>query len=156
MKKRKNHSPEFKAKVALEAIREEMTLAELAKKYDLIELDSRHDTGVQGATVNNVMVERYCRVVRMRLRMWLEEVFDEETGNLIDQLQYEQIVDFEFMFGSDGGTTQWPHIQVNTLRREQDIPPERRLPPIHLPTEASEDTSGNPEPVVATMKHTRS
>ena len=33
MAKRKNHSPEFKAKVALEAIREEMTLAELAKKY---------------------------------------------------------------------------------------------------------------------------
>jgi transposase-like protein len=30
---RKNHSPEFKAKVALEAIREEMTLAELSKKY---------------------------------------------------------------------------------------------------------------------------
>ncbi|MGO4908226.1 transposase [Pseudorhodobacter sp. W20_MBD10_FR17] len=35
MKKRKNHSPEFKAKVALEAIREEMTLAELSKKYDV-------------------------------------------------------------------------------------------------------------------------
>ncbi|WP_246059129.1 IS3 family transposase [Shimia litoralis] len=33
MKKRKNHSPEFKAKVALEAIREELTLAELSKKY---------------------------------------------------------------------------------------------------------------------------
>ena len=33
MKKRKNHSPEFKAKVALEAIREEITLAELSKKY---------------------------------------------------------------------------------------------------------------------------
>lgn len=33
MKKRKNHPPEFKAKVALEAIREEMTLAELSKKY---------------------------------------------------------------------------------------------------------------------------
>ena len=33
MKKRKNHLPEFKAKVALEAIREEMTLAELSKKY---------------------------------------------------------------------------------------------------------------------------
>ena len=32
-KKRKNHSPEFKARVALEAIREEMTLAELSKKY---------------------------------------------------------------------------------------------------------------------------
>jgi transposase len=33
MTKRKNHAPEFKAKVALEAIREEMTLAELSKKY---------------------------------------------------------------------------------------------------------------------------
>jgi transposase-like protein len=32
MKKRRNHSPEFKAKVTLEAIREEMTLAELSKK----------------------------------------------------------------------------------------------------------------------------
>jgi len=33
MKKRKNHSAESKAKVALEAIREEMTLAELSKNY---------------------------------------------------------------------------------------------------------------------------
>jgi len=33
MAKRKNYSPAFKAKVALEAIREEMTLAELSKKY---------------------------------------------------------------------------------------------------------------------------
>ena len=31
MVKRKTHTPEFKAKVALEAIREEMTLAELSK-----------------------------------------------------------------------------------------------------------------------------
>jgi len=31
--KRKNHSREFKAMVSLEAIREEMTLSELAKKY---------------------------------------------------------------------------------------------------------------------------
>ena len=35
MTKRKNHSPEFKAKAALEAIRDEMTLAELFKKYDV-------------------------------------------------------------------------------------------------------------------------
>ena len=35
MSKRKNYSPEFKAKVALEAIREEMTLAELSKKYSV-------------------------------------------------------------------------------------------------------------------------
>jgi len=33
MTKRKNHSADFKAKVAPEAIREEMTMAELSKKY---------------------------------------------------------------------------------------------------------------------------
>ena len=32
-KKRKNRLPDFKARVALEAIREEMTLAELSKTY---------------------------------------------------------------------------------------------------------------------------
>lgn len=35
MNQRKNHSPEFKAKVALEASHGEMTLAELFKKYDV-------------------------------------------------------------------------------------------------------------------------
>lgn len=32
---RRTHSPAFKAKVALEALREDMTLAELAKKYEV-------------------------------------------------------------------------------------------------------------------------
>lgn len=124
-------------------------------RYDLIELDSFQDTGVQGATVNNVMIERYCRVVRMRFRMWLEEIFDEERNQVIDQLQYEQIVDFEFMFGSSGGTTRWPHIQINTLRRERDIPPELRLPPIQLPTEAPEEATDGPEPRAYEMGHAR-
>jgi transposase-like protein len=35
MMKRKNHSPDFKAKVALEAIREAMTMAELSQKFDV-------------------------------------------------------------------------------------------------------------------------
>jgi len=33
MTKRKNHSHDFKAKVALEAISEELWMAELSKKY---------------------------------------------------------------------------------------------------------------------------
>ena len=32
---RRNHSPEFKAKVALETAKGEYTLAELAKKFDV-------------------------------------------------------------------------------------------------------------------------
>jgi transposase-like protein len=35
MKKRKNYLPSFKAKVALEAIREEKTIAELAQIYEI-------------------------------------------------------------------------------------------------------------------------
>ena len=50
MRKRKRYSAEFKAKVALEAIREELTTAELAKKYDI------HPTMITGwkrtATLN--------------------------------------------------------------------------------------------------------
>ena len=123
------------------------------KRYDMIELDSFHETGVQGATINNVMIERYCRVTRMRLRMWLEEIED-ESGKVIDQLQYEQIVDFEFMYGSDGVKTLWPHIQVNTLRREKDIPADKRLPPIQLPTAQADEATGGPEPITCPMNHT--
>lgn len=42
MTKRKRYSADFKAKVALEAIREELTTAELAKKYDI------HPTMISG------------------------------------------------------------------------------------------------------------
>lgn len=124
------------------------------KRYDLIELDSFQSTGLQGSTSNNVMIHRYCRVTRMRFRMWLEEIIDDD-GKVIDQLQYEQIVDFEFMFGSNGGTTQWPHIQVNTLRRLEDIPPADRLPAIQLPTEAETEAAGDRESIRVNYKHTR-
>ncbi|MEC4091671.1 peroxidase, FMP-type [Pseudoalteromonas rubra] len=126
------------------------------KSYDLIELDSQHDTGVQGATVNNVMIERYCRVVRMRHRMWLEQIIiQDETGKdkIIDQLQYEQIVDFEFMFGASGETTQWPHIQVNTLRRLEDIPENERYDAIELPEEEEEEPVTKPKSQVHHMNH---
>ena len=33
---RRNHSPAFKAKVAMEAIKGEVTLAELAQRYDVL------------------------------------------------------------------------------------------------------------------------
>lgn len=103
------------------------------KRYEVIELDTFQQTGLQGGVLNNVMINRYCRVARMQFRLWLEEIYDEQ-GKIIEQLQYEQIVDFEFMFGSNGGTTLWPHIQVNTLRRKEDIPEDKLYNPINLPT----------------------
>ncbi len=71
-------------------------------------------TGPRGGVLNNAMVGRYCKTTRMRLRMWIERIDLGPEKGIVDQLQYEQIVDFEFMFGSSGGTTQWPHIQVNS------------------------------------------
>ncbi len=125
------------------------------KKYQLISLDSFHETGVQGGMINNVMIDRYCKVTRVRFRMWLEEVYDDDFGGLIEQLQYEQIVDFEFMFGSNGGTTQWPHIQVNTLRRLKDIPDNKRLAGILIPSESDEKVPGSPAPIVCPMGHSK-
>jgi len=37
MNERRTHSPEFKAKVALEALKNQMTLSELSRKYDVNE-----------------------------------------------------------------------------------------------------------------------
>ena len=44
----------------------------------------------------------------------MEEVVH-ENGEVVLQIQYEQVMYFVFMFGTDGSATVWPHIQVNTL-----------------------------------------
>lgn len=86
------------------------------KNYTLIQMDTRYDGGPQGGILNIPMVSKYTPVTRMILRMWIETVI--ENGEEIQQLQYEQIQNFEFHFGTDGGTTVWPHIQINTLRKK--------------------------------------
>jgi hypothetical protein len=86
------------------------------KKYTLIQLSSKHDGGPQGGISNIPFVQKFANVTEMTLNMWLETVV--EDGKEILQLQYEQIIFFEFMFGSNGQTTRWPHIQINTLRKK--------------------------------------
>ena len=41
-KERRKHSPSFKAKVALEAVKGELTVAQLAARYESIPARSRH------------------------------------------------------------------------------------------------------------------
>lgn len=86
------------------------------KSHTLITLSSKHDGGPQGGILNTPFVQRFTPVTEMNLRMWIETVV--ENGVEILQLQYEQIMYFEFQFGTDGGTTRWPHIQINTLRKK--------------------------------------
>ena len=84
--------------------------------YTLIELSNKHDGGPQGGILNIPFVKRFANVTDVDFSMWIETVV--EDGQEILQLQYRQIIIFEFMFGSDGQTTRWPHIQINTLRKK--------------------------------------
>lgn len=72
--------------------------------------------GPQGGILNTPMVTKFTPVKKMSLTMWIETVI--EDGKEIQQLQYEQVMFFVFHFGTDGGATIWPHIQVNTLRKK--------------------------------------
>lgn len=92
--------------------------------YVLVQMSSKMKTGAQGGILNVPFVNRFVPTVEVDFRLWIETVM--EDGKEILQLQYEQIVFFEFDFGNDGGTTSWPHIQVNTLRKLEDIPEDQR------------------------------
>jgi hypothetical protein len=87
------------------------------KDHVVIDLCTRYEVGVQGSVSNTPMVAKYCPVTEVRYRMWLETVI--EDGEEILQLQYEQIVMFEFSPFLDGSIARWPHIQVNTLRQKK-------------------------------------
>ncbi len=90
----------------------------------LVQMSSKKSTGAQGGILNVPFVNRFVPTVEVDMSIWIETVI--EDGKEILQLQYEQIVFFEFDFGNDGGTTSWPHIQVNTLRKLEDIPEDQR------------------------------
>lgn len=94
------------------------------KNHILIQMSSKNKTGAQGGILNVPFVNRFVPTVEMNMRMWIETVVEDEKEIL--QLQYEQVIFFEFAFGDDGGTTSWPHIQVNTLRKIEDVPADQR------------------------------
>ena len=94
------------------------------RNHVLIELSSKNKTGAQGGILNVPFVNRFVPTVEMNMRMWVETIFENDKEIL--QLQYEQVIFFEFDFGDDGGTTSWPHIQVNTLRKIEDVSPDQK------------------------------
>jgi hypothetical protein len=87
------------------------------KKYTLIQLSSKHNGGPQGGILNTPFVSTFANVTEMNLNLWIQTVIDSDGCEVL-QLQYEQVLFFEFMFGSNGQVTRWPHIQVNTLRKK--------------------------------------
>jgi len=57
----------------------------------------------------------------MKVTMWISKIKDKATGKIYDQLQHEQVIHFQFGFGTDGTKTLWPRIQCNTLLRASDL-----------------------------------
>lgn len=112
------------------AVRPDLRLRDAVKNQNVknhikIEMFSHKAEGAQGGVINIPFVNRFVPAVSMKMDMWLETIVekDPETHEFKEvlQLQYEQIVFFEFGFGDGGGTTSWPHIQVNTLRQFKDL-----------------------------------
>jgi len=109
------------------SVRPDLRLRNAAKKQKINHfytffLDTRNQAspingtdGPQGGILQTPFLNKYVPTTRVRFTMWIEEV--EEDGHKFYQLQYEQLSQFEFGFGTDGGVTVWPHIQINTLRK---------------------------------------
>jgi hypothetical protein len=110
------------------SVRPDMRLRDAIKDqkidgYTYFELSSEYDNddgnGLQEGIKNIPLVEMNTPVKKMILRMWIENVVL-ESGEIVQQLQYEQHMGFVFgIFG--GNPIVWPHIQVNTLRRKEDV-----------------------------------
>jgi hypothetical protein len=115
------------------SVRPDLRLRDVIKdqnvvSHTFIQLDTEFNDGQgdQGGILNTPLVNRNTPISKMTLRMWIEEVV--EDGETILQLQYEQVMFFQFGFGANGGITLWPHIQVNTLRKKPDEPADSSCP----------------------------
>jgi hypothetical protein len=112
------------------SVRPDLRLRDANKHLNIVQfksfsLDTKNDSdpglgvgGPHGGIINVPFVARYTPVTRVMFNVWISRVKDEH-GHEHDQLQYEQICAFQFGFGTDGGATVWPHIQVNTLVRKK-------------------------------------
>jgi hypothetical protein len=111
------------------SVRPDLRLRDAIKEENIknhlhIKMSSKNKTGAQGGILNVPFVNRFAPTVEMNMQMWIETVVENDKEIL--QLQYEQVIFFEFAFGDSGGTTSWPHIQINTLRKIEDVPTDQR------------------------------
>jgi hypothetical protein len=102
---RKNHAPEFKAKVALEAIREEMTLAELSKKYGVHPTQTRHSPRIP---------QRHHLQSRPRSCHHDMIGIAQGLGSFVDQIGKFGQARFPRLASSCCPTLRWPSARQNT------------------------------------------
>jgi hypothetical protein len=83
-----------------------------------IELSASTQAG--GGISNIPFVASNANATAFDCTFWLETVQDPTTGNQIQQLQYSQQTNIEFLpqFGNPGQLIMWPHVNVNTLLKQ--------------------------------------
>jgi hypothetical protein len=74
-----------------------------------------------GGIVNIPFVDKNANATQFTCQYWIETVKDPSTGEDVQQLQYSQQTNIEFLpafGGSPGQLIMWPHVNVNTLRKQ--------------------------------------
>jgi hypothetical protein len=77
-------------------------------------------TAAPGGILNIPFVNQNANATEFTGTYWLETVQDAETGDQVVQLQYSQQTNIEFLpqFGNPDQLIMWPHVNVNTLRKQ--------------------------------------
>jgi len=85
---------------------------------ETIELSVSTEDG--GGIVNIPFVSSNANATAFACTYWIETVEDPATGDQIQQLQYSQQTNIEFLpqFGNPDQLIMWPHVNVNTLLKQ--------------------------------------
>ena len=73
-----------------------------------------------GGIVNIPFVDQHANATQFTCDYWIETIKDPSTGDEVQQLQYSQQTNIEFLpqFGNPDQLIMWPHVNVNTLRKQ--------------------------------------
>lgn len=99
-----------------------MALQEAIAGQDIVATTSLSVSTQDGGGVLNIpFVDRYAKASEFTCTYWIETVRDPSSGEEVQQLQYSQQANIEFLQafgGSPGQLIMWPHVNVNTLRKQ--------------------------------------
>lgn len=79
------------------------------------------DSKNQGGITNIPFIVQRANTTRFQCVFWIETVEDADSGQTFEQLQYTQIIDivFHHKFGdAKKGLITWPHVNINTLKKQ--------------------------------------
>lgn len=98
-----------------------LVLQEAIQDLDIVQtIELSASTADTGGILNIPFVNANANATEFACTYWLETVADQQTGDQVVQLQYSQQTNIEFLkqFGNPSELIMWPHVNVNTLRKQ--------------------------------------